>query len=572
MVGDRTKNEDHIMYCDKENVNILTALLVAHGIKDIVVCPGSRNAPLVHNFNECPKLTCHAVTDERSAAFFALGIRQQKGLPVAVCVTSGSALLNLLPGVAEAAYQQQGIIVISADRPEAWIGQLDGQTIPQPMALGTFVKKSVSLPEVIDKEQRWLCNRLVNEALMESFSPESPSVHINVPISEPLFSFTTERLPEERKVERLHSFSTVLEKLHNALRSMIVFGQTPSVVPERVIKALQERFVVLYEPLSTDSRELSFIDQMMFAIEGKEEPYTPDCVVYFGGNTISKRLRHYLRNLPSSTLHITVSEDGLLHDTSMNTRYVVQSPLFTAINEIIEGERLNEEGSDTRRTQFLDLWNSLRCRIEERHKAFSPEYSQMLVVKRFEETVVKENDTIYFANSMAIRLAAIYSQHHVFCNRGINGIEGSMSVAVGAAKALEQEGKEGRVFCVIGDLSFFYDNNALWQQELPKNLRILLLNNGGGGIFRNLPGLDSSPASMKYVSASHSSSASGICLQNGVAYLRASDCDSLEESLRILSYSSSPTLLEAFSSQETDRNEYKKYYNNFKGLMKNSVF
>ena len=101
------------MYCDKENVNILTALLVAHGIEDIVVCPGSRNAPLVHNFNECPELTCHAVTDERSAAFIALGIRQQKRMPVAVCVTSGSALLNLLPGVAEAAYQQQGIIAVS---------------------------------------------------------------------------------------------------------------------------------------------------------------------------------------------------------------------------------------------------------------------------------------------------------------------------------------------------------------------------------------------------------------------------------------------------------------------------
>lgn len=555
------------MYCDKENVNILIALLVAHGIEDIVVCPGSRNAPLVHNFNECPELTCHAVTDERSAAFIALGIRQQKRMPVAVCVTSGSALLNLLPGVAEAAYQQQGIIVISADRPEAWVGQLDGQTIPQPMALGTFVKKSVSLPIAMDKEQRWLCNRLVNEALMEAFSPESPSVHINVPISEPLFSFTTAHLPEERKVERIYSLSTTLEKLHSALHPIIIFGQTPSVVPERVIKALRERFVVLYEPLSADSQELSLLDQMMFAIEGKEESYTPDCVVYFGGNTISKRLRHFLRRLPSSTLHITVSENGLLHDTSMNTRYVVQSPLFTAINKIIEGEWIKEEGYDTRRTMFLDLWNSLRCRIEKKHKAFLPEYSQLLVVKKFEETVVTENDTVYYANSMAIRLAAVFSRHHILCNRGINGIEGSMSVAVGAARAMEMAGKKGRVFCVIGDLSFFYDNNALWQQELPRNLRILLLNNGGGGIFRNLPGLDSSPASLKYVSASHNTSASGICLQNGVAYLSVSDSDSLEESLHILSSSSSPTLLEAFSSQEADRNEYKKYYNNLKGLM-----
>ena len=555
------------MYCDKENVNILTALLVAHKIEDIVVCPGSRNAPLVHNFNECPELTCHAVTDERSAAFIALGIRQQKRLPVAVCVTSGSALLNLLPGVAEATYQQQGIIVISADRPEEWIGQLDGQTIPQPMALGTFVKKSVSLPIVNGKEQRWLCNRLVNEALMEAFSPECPSVHINVPISEPLFSFTTEHLPEERKVERIYSLKTVQEKIHGALQPIIVFAQTPAIIPEQVIIALQKRFVVLYEPLSTNTREFSLLDQMMFAIEGEITPYIPDCVVYFGGNTISKRLRHFLRHLPPSTLHISVSEDGLLHDSSMNTRYVVHSPLLSTINEILEGDWIKNETCDTERKIFLDTWKLLRSKIEERHKAFTPEYSQMLVVKKFEEEVVKENDTVYYANSMAIRLAAIFSKHHVFCNRGINGIEGSMSVAVGAAKAMERKGEEGRVFCVIGDLSFFYDNNALWQQELPSNLRILLLNNGGGGIFRNLPGLDASPSSLKYVSAAHSTSALGICQQNGVAYVSANDSDSLEDSLRILSSSSSPTLLEAFSSQESDRNEYKKYYNNFKGLM-----
>ncbi|MEE1315682.1 MAG: thiamine pyrophosphate-binding protein, partial [Prevotella sp.] len=149
------------MYCDKENVNILTALLVKHGVKHVVVCPGSRNAPLAHNFNECPDLTCHSMTDERSAAFFALGIRQQTNTPVAVCVTSGSALLNTLPGTAEAAYQQQGIIIISADRPAAWIGQNDGQTLPQQNALGCFVEKSVSIPEPHNSEERWMCNRLI---------------------------------------------------------------------------------------------------------------------------------------------------------------------------------------------------------------------------------------------------------------------------------------------------------------------------------------------------------------------------------------------------------------------------
>ena len=137
------------MYCNKENVNILTALLVAHGVRHAVCCPGSRNAPIVHNLTECPDIQCYPVTDERSAGFYALGMSQALSQPVAVCVTSGTALLNLAPAVAEAYYQQRPLVVISADRPPQWIDQLDGQTLPQPDALGRFVRKAVTLPEVI---------------------------------------------------------------------------------------------------------------------------------------------------------------------------------------------------------------------------------------------------------------------------------------------------------------------------------------------------------------------------------------------------------------------------------------
>lgn len=159
------------MYSNKENVNILTSLLVAHGVTHAVVCPGSRNAPIVHNFNECPDMECYPITDERSAGFYALGMTQALGQPVAVCVTSGSALLNLAPAVAEAYYQHRPLVVISADRPQQWIDQLDGQTLPQPDALGRFVRKAVSLPEPSNDEQRWYCNRMVNEALLEKHAP-----------------------------------------------------------------------------------------------------------------------------------------------------------------------------------------------------------------------------------------------------------------------------------------------------------------------------------------------------------------------------------------------------------------
>ena len=123
------------MYSNKENVNILTSLLIV---------------PIVHNLNECEEITCYPVTDERSAGFQAIGLSMADGCqPVVVCVTSGSALLNLYPAVAEAYYQQVPLIVISADRPAQWIGQMDGQTLPQPHALGEMVRKAVSLPALV---------------------------------------------------------------------------------------------------------------------------------------------------------------------------------------------------------------------------------------------------------------------------------------------------------------------------------------------------------------------------------------------------------------------------------------
>jgi 2-succinyl-5-enolpyruvyl-6-hydroxy-3-cyclohexene-1-carboxylate synthase len=143
------------MYSSKVSVNILTSLLIKAGVEHAVVCPGSRNSPIVHNLNECDEIQCYPVTDERSAGFFAMGICQQVQQPVVLCVTSGTALLNTCPAVAEAYYQHLPLIVISADRPAMWIDQLDGQTLPQRDALGKLVKKAVNLPEPHTDDEHW---------------------------------------------------------------------------------------------------------------------------------------------------------------------------------------------------------------------------------------------------------------------------------------------------------------------------------------------------------------------------------------------------------------------------------
>ena len=195
------------MYSDKKNILQLVALLKAHGVRKIVLCPGSRNAAIVHTLANIEDFTCYSVTDERSAGFFAIGLSLQGGGPAAVCCTSGSALLNLHPAVAEAFYQQVPLIVISADRPAAWIGQMDGQTLPQPHVFGTLVKMSVNLPEVHTEEDEWFCNRLINEAILETTHHGKGPVHINVPISEPIYRFTAKTLPEVRVITRYQGLS-----------------------------------------------------------------------------------------------------------------------------------------------------------------------------------------------------------------------------------------------------------------------------------------------------------------------------------------------------------------------------
>lgn len=531
------------MYSDKENVNILTALLVAHGVKNVVVCPGSRNGALVHNFNECPDIECHPVTDERSAGFFALGLRQATGRPVAVCVTSGSALLNTLPAAAEAAYQSRGIIVISADRPSAWIGQLDGQTIPQQGALGSFVSVSVNAVEPHDEASRWQCNRDINEALLEAERPESPSVHINVPITEPLFNFTVEALPQERAVRRM-SVEAVTELVMAAKRPMLVTGQLPEgAIDLYSISVLSNAMAVLAEPVTVPSR---LTDQMLYIVGGKHKEFVPDCVVYVGGNTVSKRMRHFLREDCGDSLQIYVSPDGKLRDISCHTDVVVEAMPAVVVETL---SRNLPQGSP-----FSAKWLDLRTKVEARHLLFQAGYSEMLAVRMFEDSV-KKNDTVHYANSMSVRLGTLFARHYIHCNRGINGIEGSLSTAAGASLA------KARVYCVIGDLSFFYDQNALWQTQLGGNFRILLLNNGQGGIFRSLPGLYESPAAGPLIAGKHNLNAEGVCSQFGVKYLHASDEKELEVAMRIFTTvdSDRPVLLEVTTDAVQDQKIYSDY-------------
>ena len=556
------------MYSNKENVNILTALLVAHGVRHAVVCPGSRNAPIVHNLNECPDIACYPVTDERSAGFYALGMSQALTKPVCVkepvvvCVTSGTALLNLAPAIAEAYYQRWPLVVISADRPPQWIDQLDGQTLPQPDALGRFVAKAVSLPEPRDDEERWYCNRLVNEVLLKS--REGFPVHINVPIAEPLFSFTTQTLPAQRKIELIGSLmnnrlfrETFLSAFFQARKPMVIVGQTyfDDSCMAADLYEIGAYAVVLSESL-TNTVERCHFDEVLPLLEG-DDSYKPDFILYLGGTLVSKRLKRFIRGLSDVSVW-SVSEDGTVYDTFMHLTGIIKGSVYEATVLLMDAI---EQSTATHTETFVERWNRLLQRASAHADAYEPAYSQMAAVKWFERRIgekkISKKASFHYANSAAIRLANIYACHYVYCNRGVNGIDGSLSTAAGFSLV-----KDDTVYCVIGDLSFFYDQNALWNQNLKGNFRVLLLNNGKGGIFNMLPGLEQSPVRDSFVAASHQTSAEGICQQNHVVYLRADDMEQMQKGIEtLLSLESDrPVLLEVFTNASEDESAYRLYF------------
>jgi 2-succinyl-5-enolpyruvyl-6-hydroxy-3-cyclohexene-1-carboxylate synthase len=382
------------------------------------------------------------------------------------------------------------------------------------------------LPEPTDADTRWYCNRLVNEALIAARQGGGGPVHINVPITEPLFEYTVAELPQERLIESVAAdmspatLSHVTRMFLQAKRPMLITGQPMNPLLDEAV-----------------------------SLVGEDETYIPDFVLYIGGSIVSKRLKRFLRKAKETWV---VNATGEVTDTFMNLTHVFQGD-GEAVADHIRFMLVMEPHP------FVQQWDALLASIRQQAEAYEPVYSEMAAVKYFEHHV--GDAEVHYANSSAIRLANIFAQHPVWCNRGVNGIEGSLSTAAGFSVVTDEN-----VFCVIGDLSFFYDQNALWNQNLKDNFRILLLNNGKGGIFNMLPGLEQSPVRDQFVAAEHHTSAEGICQQNDIVYLKAENMEQLQQGISTLLNleSSRPVLLEVFTDPAEDERVFKDYYKTLK--------
>lgn len=519
------------MYPKKQLAQLVISACEYFNIDTVVVSPGSRNAPLTVGFSNHPKIKSLSIVDERCAAFFAMGIAQQTQKPVAIVCTSGSALLNYYPAIAEAFYSKIPLLVISADRPKHLIDIGDGQTIRQENIFKNHILFSANLIEgenFIEKN-----TDLVSKAIQTSINKKGP-VHINVPFNEPLYdtveslaSFNFKMKEENTVAKKENKSIDNLAKIWNkAKRKLILVGVCfPSDELQDLINKVSQDDSVLVMTETTSNlhspRFISSIDKLISKLATEEfEELQPEVLLTFGGMVISKRVKQFLRKY-SPKHHWHVDEEMKLDTYFSMSEFVEEKPVtfLTKLNK----KKINIK------SDYQPKWIKEKESRNVKHNEFlkSAPYSDFKVFESVLESI-PENSQVQISNSSIIRYAQLFDLKKslkFFCNRGTSGIDGSTSTAIGAASVTENQ----TVF-ITGDLSFFYDSNALWNVNIPENFRIILLNNAGGGIFKIIPGPKTTNA-LPYFETPHTLTAEHLAKMFNFKYQYANTINEVEKEL-----------------------------------------
>ena len=559
------------MYPKKELAQIVISACYQFNIDTVVISPGSRNAPLTVGFFNHPEIETLSVVDERCAAFFALGIAQQTQKPVAIVCTSGSALLNYYPAIAEAFYSNIPLVVISADRPKHLIDIGDGQTIRQENVFEKHILFSTNLIE--DSKLKTQNSKLICEALQISASQKGP-VHINVPFDEPLY----ETVDELATFNFLDAVSNSLDKLSvafNCLRGdnlinydnlseiwnaaekkMILVGVN---YPDEGLHQLMDLYaedesvLILTETTSNlhHQKAIDSIDQLIFSLdESQFLALKPEVLITFGGMIVSKKIKQFLRKYQPKH-HWSIDAEKAINTFFCLSEFIQIKPVDFFKNFNL---KITEIESD-----YQKNWLQIRDEKRKKHRAhlLKAPHSDFKVFEQIIESVPNKNQ-LQISNSSIIRYAQLFSidkTNNVFCNRGTSGIDGSTSTAIGAAFTSTKQ----TVF-ITGDLSFFYDSNALWNKNIPKNFRIILINNSGGGIFKIIPGPGTTNAA-KYFETPHTLTAEHLCKMYGLDYLKADSTETVTTQLKgFYEISEKPKILEIFTPSEENDLILKEYF------------
>lgn len=533
-------------------------------INTVVISPGSRNAPLIFGFNASKEIRTLSIVDERCAAFFALGIAQQTRKPVALLCTSGSALLNYYPAIAEAFYSNIPLIIISADRPSYLIDVGDGQTIRQENVFDNHILFNANLGADNDDEN-------IKKAIEKAIYKRGP-VHVNIPFDEPLYELEEVRPKKVNFVENVKT--TILNETplevnelqeyadiwNGTTKKMVLVGEH---FPDELLQTQLEHLVkdpsvlVLIENTANVShlKFINSIDKLIFPLDEVElGEFQPEILITVGGLIVSKKIKHHLRKFqPKHHWHIDAKRAFNTFQCLKHHFKISPQLFFSQFFFLTKPTESN----------YQKYWLKMKEFRLARHSEFIENcaFSDLKVFSKLLLSIPK-NSQLQLSNSSVIRYSQLFDIHkslRVFCNRGTSGIDGSTSTAIGAAFSV----KENTVF-ISGDVSFFYDSNALWNNYIPSNFRIIVINNGGGGIFRFIPGPKDSNA-LDYFETPHNLTAEYLCKMHSFDYFTAKN--ELEVSNQLSKFyedSRLPKVLEIFTPREENDKILKAYFNNLK--------
>jgi len=549
------------MYPKKELAQIIIAACRQFEIQTVVISPGSRNAPLTIGFSNHEDFETLSIVDERCAAFFALGIAQQTQKPVALVCTSGSALLNYYPAIAEAYYSQIPLVVISADRPAHLIDIGDGQTIRQENVFKNHILYSANLKEFDAKNSV----KVLSKAFSLLRQVKGP-IHINAPFNEPLYETIATMndfrfIAEESDLQDTIDYENLASQWNSAKKKMILVGvHSPNAALEILLdKVADDPSVLVFTETTSNlynKRFVNSIDNLIFNLT--EEEFTslqPDILLTFGGMIVSKKIKKFLREYsPKEHWHVNELRAFDTYQVLSKHLKIDSHSFFKHFCRLVDYDN---------KSTYESRWTHHKQRIREKHNHYikTAPYSDLKVFEQVLK-VIPDFSEVQFSNSAIIRYSQLFEMNStitVFCNRGTSGIDGSTSTALGAAYATQKP-----TTLITGDLSFFYDSNALWNNYIPTDVRIIIINNSGGGIFKIIPGPKKSTA-LKYFETPHCLTAEHLCVMFGFEYSTAHNLKTLaEEVVGFYDKSDKPKVLEVFTPSDQNDLVLKEYINNLK--------
>jgi len=558
----------------RQDIKNLAYIAATLGVRHVIIASGSRSTPLTLAFTAQEGVRCFPLTDERSAAFFALGISQYSNEPVAVVCTSGTAVLNFAPAVAEAYYQHLPLILITADRPVAWIDQADGQTIRQQNIFGNYIKASFQLSSDVESESTWQADRTVAQAIDVALQFPMGPVHLNVPLDEPLY----ETLPQQHSNPRI--IRTLTTEIHPDKQTSELFVKSWNKASKRMILvgigrqnkqlsamletiARETETLVIAENLSNISgKNIVANTDVFFAALSEEEKLQlqPELLITIGHSVISKQLRQYLRGYKPQEQWQLQSEMPYA-DTYQSLDYILPVHAGKLLGLLVDNENINLPG-----LWFKDEDHSYRnlCRaIHQRSSGKAATYlyslalSDIAVIREL-LPLIPSGWVLQIANSTPIRISQLFDSRddlEYFSNRGTSGIEGSVSTAAGSAIASAKP-----TLLITGDLSFLYDSNGLWNNNFPQNLKILVLNNGGANIFSIIGDSKVTAHAQEFFDASHDVGIAKLTSAYGLKHVRCSDFYDLHAQIVHFLHFEGPAVLEIITDKEVNVKTYKELF------------